>query len=867
MELNEKNDAQQAGQYQQEEESSFNFQTLYTMFILNWEWFALSLIICLGLGFLYLRYKSPTYEVSAKILIKDEQSPNRGGSNQILANMQDLGFISNSYGIDNEVEILMSRALAEDVVKDLNLYVQYKSKGRIKNTLIYKHQPINVSIDPVWLAKIEQDVDDYGTDESAQPVELEISKTDDGYYVEGSVYVPSDNSEDPEMDVYPFYCDFKTLPVAIITKAGTLTLTENIGTNLLQLEEKNLLVTITPPSLMAQGYVNNMTVEPTSKMTSIALITLDDKDPKRAEDFLNQLAVSYNRQANADKNEIALKTEEFINGRVQKIDAELGSTDDALEGYKKRNRLTELNLDATQTLQQSTEYSSKLAESGAQIELLDYLREYVDNPENQYQIIPSNVGLQDQASTQLITQFNQNVLDRNRMLRSASELSPQVQALTVTLDQLQSSIKTALMQARRAADIQRQSIKQQYSIYQGRVTSTPEQERILTQIGREQEVKSGLYLMLLEKREENSISLAATADKGKMIDYPQFEGKVSPKGIIVLLLALVCGVGIPFGILWLKQMMKYKIEGHDDVESMTKLPIVADVPVASESVKTAAGIVVHENQNDQIAEIFRSLRTNIQFMLKGEDKVILFTSSMSGEGKTFNAANLAVSFALLGKKVVLVGLDIRKPALGRLFDTNDKIRGVTQLLTKDKVTEADVERQTMESGVNDNLDLLLAGVTPPNPTELLARETLKEIIDILRNKYDYVILDTAPVGLVTDTLQVGKYADVSVYICRADYTPKANFGAINQLAEEGKLKNVCVVLNGVDMSKKENSYYYGYGKYGKYGRYGSYGRYGRYGSYGRYGKYGSYGRYGTYGSYGNYSSSHYGNKEDNSIKK
>ena len=345
-----------------------------------------------------------------------------------------------------------------------------------------------------------------------------------------------------------------------------------------------------------------------------------------------------------------------------------------------------------------------------------------------------------------------------------------------------------------------------------------------------------------------------------MIDEPVYNGMVSPKRAIILFAAMVLGLGLPFVVLFLIQFFSYRIEGHDEVVRLTKQPIVADVPVASDSVKTSAGIVVQANKNNQIDEIFRSMRTNIQFMMKESDKVILFTSSTSGEGKTFLAANLAVSFALLGKKVVLCGLDIRKPALGRLFGVKDRTQGITQLLVKDTVTESDLRTTICPSGANENLDLLLAGPTPPNPTELLARENLHQIIEMLKKQYDYIILDTAPVGLVTDTLQIARYASVNCFVCRADYTPKANIGLLNSLVEEKKLLNTCVILNGVDMSKKKYGYYYGYGKYGKYGRYG-YGRYG-YGKYG-YGKYG----YGNYGSYGSYAESRYSNKDDDSIKK
>ena len=304
------------------------------------------------------------------------------------------------------------------------------------------------------------------------------------------------------------------------------------------------------------------------------------------------------------------------------------------------------------------------------------------------------------------------------------------------------------------------------------------------------------------------------------------------------------------------------MEGHDDLAKLTTLPIVADVAVANESAKTTGGIVVHENRNDQIDEIFRGLRTNIQFMLTEGQNTILFTSTTSGEGKTFNAANVAMSFALLGKKVIICGLDIRKPALGVLFNLKDTKKGITNVLVKDHLTAADVHEQISPSGINANLDLMLAGPIPPNPAELLARHTMGDVIGLLQKEYDYVILDTAPVGLVTDTLLIAKYADVVCYVTREDYTPKSNVALLNQLVSEGKLQNVCVILNAVDMSKKKNGYYYGYGRYGKYGKYG----YGKYG-YGKYGHYGHYGNYGTYGTYGNYASSHYGQKEDNSIKK
>ena len=833
----------------EEQQSDINFAKVYTLVVLNWQWFLLSLVICLGAAYAYLRYTEPVYQVSARMLIKDDNSRMRR-SNQMIANMENLGFMSNSSGIDNEVEVLQSHTLARDAVRDLKLYTEYRSMGRVKKQLIYATQPVIVDLDPEHLDSLDLPlINGVGAVRAAS---MKLTRRGKGLEVEGKIFTGNEVSSE-------FRRILVALPASFPTEIGTFTFRFIPGREMEEGDE--LMATIRPPMAVATSYVRSLTVAPTTKFTSIALLTLNDHSAQRGMDFLRQLAVCYNRQANADKNEIALKTEEFINKRLEKIDAELGNTEGALESFKRRNSVTNLTADASQSLQMSSQYATKLSEANSQIQLLDYLREYVDRPSSRYQLIPSNVGLTDGASTALIASYNQAVQDRNRILKSASEQAPQVQTLTATLDELQASIRQALLQARRSADIQRQGIQSEYSKYQSRVSSTPLQERILTQIGRKQEVSSGLYLLLLQKREENAISLAATADNGKLIDTPQYGGKVSPKSAIIMLVALIIGLLIPTGIIFLLNFFRYKIEGHDDVAQLTSLPIVADVAVASDSAKGKAGIVVKADSNSQMDEIFRSLRTNIQFMLEGNQRVILFTSSMSGEGKTFNAANLAVSFALLGKRTILCGLDIRKPALGRLFGLANTQAGITMLLTDKTVTKESLHKQIQPSGVEKNLDLLLAGPIPPNPTELLARESLGQIVDMLREEYDYIILDTAPVGLVTDTLQLARLADVCVYVCRADYTPKSSFNMLNTLSEEKKLPNLCVLLNGVDMSKKKYGYYYGYGRYGKYGRYGRYG----YGRYGRYGK--SYGGYGNYGSYGSYSSSHYGKKGDDSVKR
>lgn len=828
--------------------NAINFATIFTAVVLNWKWFVLSIVICLGLAAVYLRYATPIYQVSAKLLIKDndQNSPNSANKNAML-NSATLGLISNSNGFDNEMEILTSHSLALQVVKDMKIYVDYYFVGKVKDELLYRQQPINVDMDEAHLNKLNM------------PVQLKITREDNSYKISGTCYVPVDKlaSKGP----FKFERTVQSIPSTIYTRVGVIQLTQSPYA--VMKDGESIKVFIYSPQMAANKYVEELSATQTSKTTTIAQLTLNDEDPQRALDYVQRLSVCYNQQANVDKNEIARRTEQFINGRLEKINAELGNTEGQLESYKRRNNVVELKTNATGAYTNATEYQQKLSEANTQVALISEMQIYMNNPKNHFQPLPSNVGLDDQASTALISNYNELLQKRSLLLQSASENSPSVIPLTSQISEMERAIRRALVQARKNLEIQRNALAVEYGKYQGQVGETPEQERMLTQIGRQQEVKSGLYLMLLQKREENSISLAATADKGKLIDGPSLGKKVSPKSSIILLVALMLALAIPSLILFLLEFFRYKIEGHEDVAKLTTLPIIADIAVSSETAKTKGEIVVHENKNNQMEEIFRSMRTNIQFMLEKDEKVIMFTSSTSGEGKTFVTSNLAMSFALLGKRVLLVGLDIRKPRLANLFEIDDFVHGITNLLVKESPTWDDVEKQLLPSGVNKNLTLLMAGPTPPNPAELVTRKSLNITFDILRQHFDYIIVDTAPVGLVTDTLQIAKVCDTTVYVCRADYTPKENFEMINGLAFSKKMPKMSIVVNGIDMSKKKNGYYYGYGKYGKYGRYA---RNLRSSAYGSYGSYGSYGNYGNYGSYGDYKDSHYSNEKDDSIK-
>lgn len=821
---------------QEENEKSFiDFQLIYRTVILNWYWFILSVIICVGLAAIYLRYTTPTYQTVAKLLIKDQDDNKKSG----IKYSSNLGTMSNSEGIDNEIEILGSRSVAQDAVRDLKLYVNYITKGRLKTITLYRDQPLSVDVDSKHLENLNR------------PIELSIKRDSNTFILTGTYYVPT-NERDAE-GPFTLNTKFYSLPHSIATRAGIITISSNQGKILRKGEE--LEVVLQSPRDACGQYVNNIQISKSTQGTSIAYLKMIDEIPNRSIDYLKQLVVAYNRQANEDKNTIALSTERFISSRLGKISQELGASEGKLQKYKQRNGVVEQQMNAASSFTNQTTSEQKLTDMETQIQLFNSVASEVKNSSRDFtQVIPSDVGLSDATASSLINKYNELVLERNRLLRSASVNSPVVEPLTDQIRTLNKNIRRAIETARNNLEIQRDAVVSQFQKYNTQVAEAPVQERMIQSIDREKDVMSNLFSMLLQKREENSMSLAATVDKGKLIDDPQFAGIVSPNTNMIYLVAFFIGLLLPSLILFLIQLFRYKIEGHDDVARLTKLPIIADVPVANDAAKGKADIVVHENQNNQMEEVFRAMRTNIQFILEEKQKVILFTSSTSGEGKTFTAANLAVSFALLGKKVIFVGLDIRRPRLAEQFKINDHKHGITNLLIKNDPTLEDLKEQIIPSGVNQYLDLLMAGPIPPNPTELIARHSLNTVFEQLRQEYDYVIVDTAPVGLVTDTLQIGRIVDATVYMCRADYTLKSSFDMINELSAEKKLPKMNIVLNGVDMSKKKYGYYYGYGRYGKYGRYGT-------------GKYGKYGAYGNYGSFGNYHNSKYGNKNDNSIKR
>ncbi len=780
----------------EEKEEQTDIKAILFKYIIRWPWFVASIIICITCAWLYLKQSTPVYNITASVIIKDKE---KGGTTENeFSGLEELGLLNSSKNIDNEIEILRSKSLIKDVVNELGLYIKYSTSKGFKNIELYKTSPILIH----YSSKDAEVLD--------APMQLSIN-----YQKSGQIYVNliTDKGNDSEKNISKNYAK---LPAVLSSEKGTITFMSNPQVPIT--EDGDLEITILPSLSAAKGYHSVLLIEPTSKTTSVATISIKNTNKKRGEDFINKLVEMYNRDANNDKNEISQNTARFIDERISVINQELGSTEQELENFKRKSGLTDLSSDAQLAIAEKSGYEKLCVENGTQLNLIKYLSDYLNKPENANTTLPVNVGLDDEALTSLISQYNALILERNRLRRASSDSNPVVRRLDSNIDDMHASLLTTINSVYKGLLITKADLDRQAGKYAGQISNAPAQERRFVSIQRQQEIKAGLYLMLLQKREENNIALAATANNAKIIDDALADDiPISPNKKIIYLAALVLGFGIPVAVIYILSLLSYRIEGHSDVERLTRVPVIGDVPLNDSNEKYT--IAVRENDNDIMAETFRSLRTNLLFMLGDPDKkVILVTSTTSGEGKTFIASNLAVSLALLGKKVVIVGLDIRKPGLNKVFHISHKERGITQYLVAPQST--DLRSMIQSSDLSANLNILPGGTIPPNPTELLARKSLDDAIELLKKDYDYVVLDTAPIGMVTDTQLIARVADISVYVCRADYTHKNDYQLINELYANKRLPGLCTVINGLDMKKKKYGYYYGYGKYGRYYGYG-----------------------------------------------
>lgn len=775
-------------------EEEIDLRELIFSYLSYWPWIITSVFLCFVGAWLYLYFTPPVYRVSGSIIIKDEKKEGNAGTAIGLENLGLGGMITASQNMDNEMEVLRSKSLLKRVVNDLELYITYKNEDEFPAQDLYKSSPVIVSLTPQEADKLSESVLIHMKFSSVDGLEVKVNVGD-------SLYSRH----------------FDQLPAVLPTDVGTFGFMLNDSFQAGEGKEvSHVSAVISQPMKVAKGYLNALAIKPTSKTTSVAIISLENTNSRRGRDFINKLLEMYNQNANNDKNEVAEKTRDFINTRIEIINKELGNTEEKLETFKRNAGLTNISSDAELALEGNAEYEKKRVANGTQINLIHDLVTYINDSSNEFEVLPGNIGLSDGGLSIQIDRYNELILERKRLLNTSTENNPAIINLTASIQAMKTNVRATMNGVLQGLLITKADLDREAKRFSRRISDAPGQERQYVSITRQQEIKAGLYLMLLQKREENAITLAATANNAKIIDEPIADDvPVSPRRLIIYLVALILGMGIPAAAIFLIGLLKFKIEDRTDVEKLTKVPVVGSIPLADEKQEKQGSVVVFENQNNLMSEAFRNIRTNLQFMFHDGGKVIMITSTISGEGKSFVASNLAISLSLMGKRVVIVGLDLRKPGLNKVFSIPTQKSGITQYLANPATTE--LVDLIQPSGINSDLYVLPGGTVPPNPTELLARDTLDKAIQVLKERFDYVILDTAPIGMVTDTLVIGRVADLSVYVCRSGYTRKGEYMLINELAEGGKLPNLCTIINGEDLAKRKYGYY-GYGKYG--GKYG-----------------------------------------------
>ncbi|MTH18074.1 tyrosine-protein kinase [Flavobacterium sp. LC2016-01] len=767
-----------------DEIEDINLREQLDKYLIHWRWFLVSVVIGLVLAFLYLRYTMPNYQAVTTILVKDEK---KGGMLSELSAFADLGLGgSMKNNVDNEVEILKSRTLVESTIKKLNLNVGLFVEGKVVDRDIYEDTPISAYF-------------------SNKTVLFDKEKTVlNCKLLNSNTFSLENEADEKELFILSSKTEFK-FGEKIATKIGSLVIlkTAFYGKNHTG-RFKSIHIVINPLDELTESFRKKLSVDPISKTSSVVNVSISDPVAKKAEDFLDNMIHIYNEDAAEDKNFISENTSRFIAGRLALIAQELDGVEQDVETFKKSNKLTDIESEAKLFIEGSTEYDKKGVETEIQLNVISSLLDFIKKSTNS-DLLPANMISDNDDASGLISSYNQLVLDRNRILKSATEENPSVVKLDQQISSLKSNVAASLRRMQANLQIQNRDIKSQEGILNNKIGKIPVQERQFRVIARQQKVKEELYLYLLQKREETAISLSATEPNARVIDVAKAEkDPISPKKKIIYLAGMLLGLLVPFGVVYGNNLLDTKIKSKLDLEGKTQIPFIGDVPTSDD----IAELIKSESRTSS-AEAIRIVRTNLEFMLtkvpEGIAKTVFVTSTFPSEGKTFISVNLAATFALSGRRVLLIGADIRNPKFGEYI--NVPSLGLTNYLSS---TDKEVKDYIIKHEAYKNFFILPSGVIPPNPAELLMSNKVDQLFAELKKEYDYIIVDTAPVSLVTDTLLIAKNADTFVYVMRANVLEKRMLNIANTFYKEKKLPNMCIVLNDTD-STKGYGYGYGYG--------------------------------------------------------
>ncbi|WP_318643133.1 GumC family protein [Flavobacterium ardleyense] len=752
----------------QEEEESINIAEMAQQYLYHWKWFVVSVVLFIVAAFMYIRYTTPIYKATATILVKDDR---KGGLQSELSAFSDLGLMGGvKSNVDNEIEIIKSRTIVEKAVRALDYNISYFTEGTVRTMELYAKKPVSITF-------IERKPEFY-TDLHSFQIR---SKTDSQFELlttEGS-----------------------TLGVFTYGKIIDLSYTKMIVVSATTADKDySMTVVINKLNSVVQGYKGAISIATVGKNTSVVELSITNPVREKAEAIIDEIVNQYNQDAIEDKNFISRSTEKFISGRLEIISKELGDVEKTAEGFKESNQITDVVANAGVYLQNSVVFEKELIEAETKLRIVSSMMEFLKSNKNQ--LIPSNIIPDEGSALELIAEHNQAMLERDRISKNSTDRNSVVINLNNRIEDLRLNIIESLSRLTAAIRIKKSELERQVNTTAGKISQIPGQERQFRIIDRQQKIKETLYLYLLQKREETALALAATEPNAKVIDSAvAANSPISPKKNIIFLGALFLGMLIPFAIIYLIDLLDTKVKSRLDVEKLN-IPFLGDIPT-SESHEE----IINANSRSSSAEAIRIVRTNLEFMLtevpEGRAKTVFITSTLPKEGKTFVTANLASTIALSDKKVLLIGLDIRNPKLTSYYDMPSK--GITNYLAQ---SESPIGDYIAKIAGYDNLYVLPPGAIPPNPVELLLNKRVDSMFEELKREFDYIVVDTAPVSVVTDTLLIAKNADAFVYVVRANYLEKRLLKVMETFYKDGKLPNMSVILNDSDWTK---SFGYGYG--------------------------------------------------------
>ena len=774
-----------------EENDSLNILEEIKKYLRHWKLFLLMVSISLGVAFLKLRYSTPIYSISSSILIKDNKN---AGISTELAAFEDLGIVGgiSANNPDNEIEILKSRNILGKVIDSLQLNVSYFTEGRVSTSERYKEDS------PIFFVKT-------GVFNKSNSNSFIVKIVDSINYefvgIDGDLISSHAFGESVTIDNKTFIVESNK--------------------NKKPKEEEIVIVKITSRDLLINRLKKDINITQLNDKSSVLILKLNSSVIQKAEDALNELVKQYNLDAVSDKNQISQNTKDFIDDRLRKIKSDLFLIDDKVKDFKDSKDITGLSEEFSLTLGTLKETNQRISLVRTQISLVNWIKDLLVEKSTTDQMLPTSLGFEYSSITDGINNFNELILLRDKASINAGPQNPILMQLESQIESAKSNLLSSLSPILKSLDIQLKDLNNEANTVLSRVKSIPSTERGFIDIAREQEIIASLYQYLLKKKQETEISLAVTVPNAKIIDVA-YGSKIpiAPNRQKIYLGALVIGLLLPFGFVFIRNFLDNKVYSKNDISNTISVPFLGSIPTSDE-IKT---LIVTSGERTPISEAFRLIRANLNFIIpkinKGS-KTIFVTSTTSGEGKSFISINTASALALSGNKVLLMGLDFRAPKINKYLNIPEK-KGITNFITDSKLIFDELKFKIPNI---ESLDILSSGVIPPNPSELLTTDRVEALFLEVKQKYDFIVVDTAPVNLVSDTLLIAKYADMFMYVVRANYSDKRSLVVPEELYKENKLPNIAIVLNDVD-SRRDG---YGYGGYG-YGGYG-YGGYG-YGGYG-----------------------------------